>query len=112
MLPSIHRRPAPAPFAAAFVLAASFVISITLGGCGHPATERECQEILDKVVELELRGQNVNDPATLELRKKTTREARSKDLLPSCTGRKITDQAMACIRSASSYDEIDNRCLR
>ena len=81
-------------------------------GCGHPATERECQEILDKVVELELRGQNVSDPATLAQRKATAREARSKDLLGGCTGRKITDQAMACIRNARTYDEIDNRCLR
>ncbi len=109
MLPSILCRPRRSAFAPALVACAAL---IALGGCGHPATEPECQEILDKVVELELRGQNVNDPATLELRKKTTREARSKELLPGCVGRKITDQAMACIRGATSYDEIDNRCLR
>jgi hypothetical protein len=82
------------------------------GACGHPATQQECEEILDKVVELELKGQYVNDPATLEQRKKTAREAKAKELLPRCTGRKITAEAMACIRQARSYDEIDNRCLR
>lgn len=81
-------------------------------GCGHPATQQECEEILDKVVELELRGQHVEDPATLEQRKKITREVKAPDLLPQCVGRKITAQAMTCIRQAHSYDEIDNHCLR
>ena len=106
---SPHRRPSASFRAHLGALAA--LVSLA-SGCGHPATEQECQEILDKVVELELRGQNVTDPATLAQRKATTREARGKDLLPGCTGRKITDQAMACIRGATSYDEIDNRCLR
>lgn len=88
------------------------VAIVLLGACGHAATPQECEEILDKVVELELRGQYVNDPATLEQRKKAAREAKAKDLLPKCTGRKITNEAMACIRGAQSYDDIDNRCLR
>jgi hypothetical protein len=91
-----------------------FLLSLAAlaGACGHPATQQECEEILDKVVELELKGQYVNDPATLEQRKKSAREAKAKDLLPRCTGRKITAEAMTCIRQARSYDEIDNRCLR
>jgi hypothetical protein len=98
----------------ALPLRRAFLLSLAAlsGACGHPATQQECEEILDKVVELELKGQYVNDPATLEQRKKTAREAKAKDLLPRCTGRKITTQAMACIRQARSYDEIDNRCLR
>lgn len=94
------------------LLAVPLSVAIFASGCGHPATQQECEEILDKVVELELKGQNVNDPATLEQRKKSTREAKAKDLLPKCTGRKITAEAMTCIRQARSYDEIENRCLR
>ena len=101
----------PAPRAYRSILALALPCAL-LAACGHPATPQECEEILDKVVELELRGQYVNDPATLEQRKKSAREAKAKDLLPQCTGRKITNEAMACIRQARSYDEIDNRCLR
>ncbi len=87
-------------------------VAVLSGGCGHAASQQECEEIVDKIVELELRGQYVNDPATLEQRKKTAREAKAKELLPKCMGRKITAEAMVCIRGAKSYDEIDNRCLR
>ncbi|MCU0654518.1 MAG: hypothetical protein MUF64_04265 [Polyangiaceae bacterium] len=93
-------------------LLALLALAVTSLACGHPATQQECEEILDKVVELELKGQFINDPAILEQRKKTAREAKAKDLLPRCTGRKITEAAMACIRQAQSYDDIDNRCLR
>lgn len=96
----------------ALPLALAASAALFFGGCGHAATSQECEEIIDKIVELELRGQYVNDPATLEQRKKAAREARSKDLLPRCTGRKITNEAMACIRRATSYDQIDNQCLR
>lgn len=100
-----------APLSSLRILAIALPAAL-LGACGHPATPQECEEILDKIVELELKGQYVNDPATLEQRKKSAREAKAKDLLPRCTGRKITAEAMTCIRQARSYDEIDNRCLR
>ncbi|MDW8248192.1 MAG: hypothetical protein RMJ98_02665 [Myxococcales bacterium] len=87
-------------------------LAVVGGACGHPATQQECEEILDKVVELELMEQYVNDPSTREQRKKITREVKGKDLLPRCIGRKITTQAMVCIRQAQSYDEINNYCLR
>jgi hypothetical protein len=82
------------------------------GGCGHPATSAECEQIVDKVVELELRAQNIKDAQAIEQRKNETRAARGKELIAQCQGKKVTDAAMRCVRGAQSYDEIDNVCLR
>jgi hypothetical protein len=90
----------------------ALLAAVQLGGCGHPATSSECEQIVDKIVELELKAQNVKDAQAIEQRKTETRAARGKELLAQCQGRKVTDAAMRCVRGAQSYDEIDNVCLR
>lgn len=82
-----------------------------LAGCGHPASLDECEVIFQRTVEIELRGQNITDPKIIEDRKATVRAARGKDLIDRCVGRRITDRAVACVRTASTSDEVD-RCLR
>ena len=86
--------------------------TVMLGGCGHPATREECDQIIDKVVELELRGQNINDPAVVAQRKVDTRNKLGAELLKKCEGRKMTNSTMACVKAATSYDDIENRCFR
>ena len=81
-------------------------------GCGHPASRAECEQILDKVVELELATQNVKDQATIAERKEKVRKERGEALLPKCVGKKITDAAVACVRGATTYDQINDVCLR
>lgn len=93
---------------AAFALAAAGA----LAGCGHPATEAECDEIFTKVVELELAGQKVSDPQTFSKRSAEAREARGATLRKSCLGRRLTDDAMVCVRAAKSYEQIENECFR
>src|SRR5690349_16517579 len=60
---SMPRVPAPplrvSPLTA-FLLIGS---AAALGACGHPASEQECNTIIEKSAELELRAQNVTDPA-------------------------------------------------
>lgn len=87
-------------------------LPLLLLGCGHPATQRDCEEVLDKIIELKLREQNVQDPVILEKRKAETREARAKELMPQCLGRKITEEAMRCVRAAKTREEITSVCLR
>lgn len=112
MAPLRHLLAARRPLTRSAVgLALSFAATL-LAACGHPASPAECQEILDKVVELELAQQNVRDPATLEKRKGEVREARGKELLPQCQGRKVTEAAMRCVRAAQSFETLNNTCLR
>jgi hypothetical protein len=82
-------------------------------GCGHPATEKECQEIADKVTELELSASPAGgDPETRKEQLERTRSWVKETQLKSCVGRRITDSAMQCVRSAKKAQEITDSCFR
>jgi hypothetical protein len=82
-------------------------------GCGHPATERECQEIADRVTELELKASPVGrDPETAKEQLERTRSWVKESQLKSCVGRRITDKAMDCVRTATKAEEITDACFR
>jgi hypothetical protein len=112
-LPQVHvlARSLVRPGALPALALAPFLL-VALGGCGHPATKADCDLILDKIVELELRGQNVTDPAVIAQRKDDTRKAKGEELMQKCLGRKVTDARMTCVQNAVSYDQIENQCLR
>ncbi|WP_437620491.1 hypothetical protein [Sorangium sp. So ce1151] len=80
-----------------------------VSGCGHPAGREECEAIFKRSAEIELRAQNIVDPKIVEERIAAVRDAR-KDLIDRCVGRHITDAAMACVRQATTPEQVD-RCL-
>lgn len=90
------------------LVGAGFVMA--LAGCGRPATRADCESILDKSAEIELKAQNVNDPAEVKRRMQAARDAQGETLLAKCVGRRITDKALACVREASTAEQVD-RCL-
>ena len=85
-------------------------------GCGHPASEAECQTILERIVELELKAQKVTDPTEIAKRRSeslgTPGDGGKPEVLQGCVGRNITDRALACVRNAESASEITDRCLQ
>jgi hypothetical protein len=82
-------------------------------GCGHPASEKECQEIADRVTELELKSSVVGrDPDTAKEQLERTRSWVKESQLKACVGRRITDAAMQCVRGASKAQEITDNCFR
>jgi hypothetical protein len=86
--------------------------ALTLG-CGHPATEQECQEIADRVTKLELESSAVGrDPDTAKEQLERTRNWVKESQLKSCVGRRITDAAMECVRTATKAQDITDRCFR
>jgi hypothetical protein len=89
---------------------AGVVLAAGLFGCGRPATRAECDEIFDKSAELELRSQNVTDPAEITKRTAAVRAARGEELVGKCVGRRITQRALECVRKASTAEQVD-RCL-
>ena len=92
------------------VAACSLVLLALLGGCGHPASREECEEIFDRSAELELRAQNVTDPKVIAQRTAEARTARGEELMSRCLGRRITTSALECVRKANTSDQVD-RCL-
>ena len=87
-----------------------FAGGLFVGGCGHPATKEECDEILNKVIDLELKDRK-NEGTQLEKRKAEVKQAREADLMSKCLNKRVTDSAMQCIRTATSVDQITQQCL-
>jgi hypothetical protein len=79
--------------------------------CGHPATPKECEEIVERVAILELKKAKVN-PETLAEEVKIAKESFRKDMTKRCIGRRVTDAAMACVRQATRAEQIEDECFR
>ena len=92
------------------VLAATVFLAGLLSGCGRRATELDCQLIVDKSVELQLRESNQTSPEAIQKREEQVR-AELQDEIKSCEGRRVTEKTLACVQSAPSTQELD-KCLR
>ena len=79
--------------------------------CGHPATPKECEEIVERVAILELKKAKVN-PETFAEEVKIAKESFRKDMTKRCIGRRVTDAAMACVRQATRAEQIEDECFR
>ncbi|OQX66845.1 MAG: hypothetical protein B6A08_18305 [Sorangiineae bacterium NIC37A_2] len=81
-------------------------------GCGRPATEEECLEILRKSAELELLARLDNDRAAVDKELEAIENAMRPAMMERCVGKRISEGALKCVRSATTADEIISVCLR
>jgi hypothetical protein len=89
------------------------LVASCLVGCGHPATAAECEEIADRVAQLELAATPAGrDADTAKEQLERTRNWVKESQLKSCVGRRITDSAMQCVRAAKKASEITDHCFR
>ena len=79
-------------------------------GCGRKATREDCEIVVDRNVELQLKALGVTDPAIVAKRRDEMR-ASMKDDIDKCVGKRVTDGNMACVKSAETAEKID-KCLR
>ncbi len=79
-------------------------------GCRREATEADCQLIVDRLIEVEMRASNTTDPVAIAKKQEAIRTS-MKDELKDCRGRRITDGIMACVKKAPTTDEI-LACIR
>ncbi|MDB4933099.1 MAG: hypothetical protein JWP87_71 [Labilithrix sp.] len=83
---------------------------VALGGCGRKATREDCEAVVDKNVELQLKALGVVDPAVIAKRRDEMRGSMHEDI-DKCVGKRVTDGMMACVKGAETADKID-KCLR
>jgi hypothetical protein len=81
-----------------------------IAGCGRRATDADCQLIVDRSVELQMKEMSLNDAAAIAEREKLVRSALESEIR-SCESRRVTDKTIACVRTARTIMELD-RCLR
>jgi hypothetical protein len=96
--------------ARATALACTVVFAVTLAACGRKATAADCQLILDRSVELQMRELDKSDPEATAKRQAVLRQELEGEM-KDCVGRRITDPMMACVRSATTTTELE-RCVR
>lgn len=88
-----------------FLVGASLCVA-----CGRKATPEDCQAIVDRNVEIQMKQMSITDPAAIEKKKTEMRTALEGDLR-ACVGRRVSDKMMECVRQAQKADEID-QCIR
>ncbi len=89
----------------AALLLASGVIA-----CGRAATEEDCKLIVDRNVELQLRGMNIVDPEAVRKKQEEIR-AKLGNELSGCIGRRVTNGTMDCVKQASTKEAVQ-ACFR
>ena len=92
-----------------FALAAPGAIAFAVG-CGRHATHEDCQLIVDRSVELQMKEMSHNEPTAIAEREQRV-VAALEEQIKACETRRVTDKTMACVRSASTMKELD-ACLR
>lgn len=80
-------------------------------GCGHPASESECEEIVERVARLELEKKNPGNPAAVQDEIEETKKSVRESMLKQCVGRRITEKAMKCVRNAKTSKEVVEDCF-
>lgn len=86
------------------------LLLVGAAGCGRPATRDECDALLTKTAELELRRRDITDPTAIEAQIARMKAVRGDDYLKKCIGMRITDKALRCAQSADSQTALD-ACL-
>jgi hypothetical protein len=87
------------------------LVLLLLVACGRHATHADCQLIVDRSVELQMRGASENDAQTIAKREAEVRAELDDEINRCERERRVTDKMMACVRSASTAGELET-CLR
>lgn len=96
--------------ALAHTLLPACVLASGVLGCGRHATAADCQLIVDKSVELQLKEMSETDAAAIAEHESHIR-SELEEQIQSCQARRVTDKTMACVKAATSGPELD-QCLR
>lgn len=86
------------------------VFAFVLAACGRKATEADCQLIVDRSVELQMKDMAKGEPEAIAKRQaqlRTELEAQMKD----CVGRRISDPMMTCVKNAQTSEALE-ACVR
>ena len=85
-------------------------LAFTLTGCGRKATEADCNLIIDRNVEVQMKSMHITDPVAIDKRKQEI-QSELKGQLDGCIGKRITDGMLACVARAQTAEAIDS-CMR
>lgn len=86
----------------------AILVILALTGCGRKATMTDCEFIIDRNVEVQMRSMGIADLIQVEKRKLEIRgEEQTKTELRECVGKRVTDGFLACVKKADTTAELD-----
>lgn len=78
-------------------------------GCGREATVEDCQQIVKRIVELEL--ESVVPEQELSAEVQEAQQAFRERAAADCVGRRITEKALACVATAKTAEAVIDECF-
>jgi len=87
------------------------LIAIAMCGCGHSATVEECEFIIERIARLELEKRHQDSPEVVEAEVHRTKQVLRESTMRDCVGKRITKDAMDCVRNAKTSQEIVEDCF-
>jgi len=84
-------------------------VALCASGCGRKATVEDCQQIVKRIVELEL--QSVVPQQELSSEVVQAQQTFKERALSDCVGKRISDKSLACVAAAKSSATIIDDCL-
>jgi len=79
-------------------------------GCGRRATHADCQLIVDRSVELQMKDLSETDPKVVAKREAEVRAELGEEIDTCERDRRVTEKTMTCVQRASTTPELD-KCL-
>jgi hypothetical protein len=79
-------------------------------GCGRPATEKECRDILRTAALLELK-ERLGNEQLIEEELKGIESSMEGAMMEKCVGKRITEDKLTCIRGAKTSDQLFGECF-
>jgi hypothetical protein len=88
------------------------VVAALVGpACGRRATPADCQLILDRAVELQMKELKDASPEAIAQRQEVMKKELADDVQQKCDGKSVSDAMMNCVRGAKTTEDLQT-CLR
>ncbi|MCC6808945.1 MAG: hypothetical protein IT381_16070 [Deltaproteobacteria bacterium] len=88
-----------------------FVALCLLGACsGARASRQDCERILDRIVDIELKERGYKDPMLQTIKRATFKRKLDREL-EQCVGRKLMPNALTCVDKAETIEALTHDCL-
>ena len=84
-------------------------LAVGMLGCGRKATVEDCEQIVKRIVELELQSVVPQKEMTSEVVQ--AQQTFKERALTECVGRRITDKSLACVAAAKDSATIIDECF-
>lgn len=80
-------------------------------GCGRQATVEDCEQIVARIAELELKETDVSDQVEVKAQIEGAQAAFKDRLMTDCVGRRLRQSSIDCLKKATSADTAVKECF-